>query len=80
MAIDLVGRVSNLTPGDSILYLSSLNNQGYLQFYSTDRVEADLTMAKLEEYLVSMFRENEDVLNLGPYPQVSEVACSVLLC
>jgi hypothetical protein len=80
MAIDLLGRLSSPSPEDYILYLSSLNNKGYLHMCFMDSFEADLAMSRLQGHLASVIQDDEDVLNQGPYLHIADVVCSVLLC
>jgi hypothetical protein len=80
LATELIARVSNPTPGDSILYVACLNNEGFLHLHFVNCVEANHAMSRLETFLVARAQENEDGLSQAPYLQVSDVVCSVLLC
>jgi hypothetical protein len=81
MASDLISRLSNPSHGDSILYISSLNNQGLLHVYFASHEDANESMIRLETTLASLSTDEDEYgLNLNAYKDVNDVICTVLWC
>jgi hypothetical protein len=62
MAVDLMSRVPahRTTPGDSVLYVSCLNNQGFLHVHFSNRAGANRSMSMLECYFASHSPDDVD--------------------
>jgi hypothetical protein len=81
MASDLISRLSNPRHGDSVLYISSLNNQGLLHEYFASHEAANESMIRLETTLASLSTDEDEYgLNLNAYKDVDDVICTVLWC
>jgi hypothetical protein len=62
MAVDLMSRVPahRTTPGDSVLYVSCLNNQGFLHVHFSNRAGANRSMSMLQCYFASHAPDDAD--------------------
>jgi hypothetical protein len=63
MAVDLMSRLPApvITPGDSVLYVSCLNNQGFLHVHFSNRADANRSMTMLECFFASHAPDDIDV-------------------
>ena len=83
MASDLISRLPRPSHGDSIIYISSLNNQGFIHVYFASHEAANDSMIRLETTLASLSTDEDDYpygLNLHAYRDVNDVICTVLWC
>jgi hypothetical protein len=81
MASDLIFRLPRPNHGDSILYISSLNNQGFIHVYFASHEAANDSMIRLETTLATLSTDEDEYgLNLHAYKDVNDVICSVLCC
>jgi hypothetical protein len=63
MAVDLMSRLPApvITQGDSVLYVSCLNNQGFLHVHFSNRSDANRSMSMLECFFASHAPDDIDV-------------------
>jgi hypothetical protein len=63
MAVDLMSRLPApvITQGDSVLYVSCLNNQGFLHVHFSNRADANRSMSMLECFFASHAPDDIDV-------------------
>jgi hypothetical protein len=63
MAVDLMSRLPApvITHGDSVLYVSCLNNQGFLHVHFSNRADANRSMSMLECFFASHAPDDIDV-------------------
>jgi hypothetical protein len=81
MASDLISRLPRPNHGDTILYVSSLNNQGLIHVYFASHEAANDSMMRLETTLAALSTDEDEYgLNLHAYKDVNDVICSVLWC